>query len=559
MTTITQTITELPAAPDPATQTPAAFSTTAAAYVLAQKAMVPELNTWADQVDVVAGEVNTNATTATTKASEASASAAASEASSVASAAAANYVGLYSSLTGAKSAGISAEHIGALWLLNAASADITADVPGTSGKWTRMFGAGQINARTSNIKFLAEDNGKIFEYTSGTFTQTFDPAATLKAGWHAYVRSTGGYVTFDPDGSETIDISFIGPGEMFLIMYDTSSSFRVIDLTPNALKMGQTLAFESSGTFTAVKTGWHRVTVVGGGGSGALSWRDVDTQQRATGGGAGGFALKEFWAAAGASYTVTVGAGGTTPGSRTTNGVTAGSAGGTSSFVGPGVSITCTGGTGGTAVNGTVGTTTGAAGGTATGGDVNYTGGASGNVQNTGTGLAASGGGAVGVRATGAASGAAVAGGSYAAATGGAGTGGSSGAATSSSANSRTGGGGSAGAGTDCTNNVGGAAGAGFTSLTVSQLNSAGGDATSGTAGAVAGNGGGGSGAGGTGTGTPSIFAGSGACANTNNSATSVAGGRGAGSGAVALYDATLTPYTATGRAGGAGLVIVEY
>jgi hypothetical protein len=223
MTTITQTITTLPAAPDPATQTPTAFSTTAAAYVLAQKDMVPELNTWAGQTNTVAGEVNANAATATTQASAASVSALAAANSATASAASANYVGAYSAQTGAKTAGISVDHIGALWLLNANTSDVTLDVPGTSGKWSRMFGNGQIFQRSTNVKFVAEDSGKIFEYTSGTFTQTFDPAATLKENWFVYVRSTGGYVTFDPDAAETIDNSFIGPGEMFLIMYNSSS------------------------------------------------------------------------------------------------------------------------------------------------------------------------------------------------------------------------------------------------------------------------------------------------------------------------------------------------
>lgn len=557
MTTITQTITTLPTAPDPATQTPAQFSSTAAAYVLAQKDMVPQINTWSGQANTVAGEVNSNASTASTQASNASASAAAAAASATASAASANYVGAWSSLSGSKTAGISVDHIGAFWLLVTSTADVTADVPGTSAKWSRMFGAGQIVQRSTNVEFVAEDSGKIFEYTSGTFTQTFDPAATLKAGWHAYVRSTGGYVTFDPDGSETIDIAFIGPGQMFLIIYNTSSSFRVIDLTPSASIRGQTLAFEASGTFTAVKTGWHRVTVVGGGGSGALSWSNVYTQQRATGGAAGGFALKEFWAAAGASYTVTIGAGGTAPADRSTNGVTAGNAGGTSSFVGTGVSITCTGGAGGTAVNGTTATTAGAAGGTATGGDVNYTGGDSGSVQNTGNGGGASGGGAVGVRATGAASGAIVIGGpSVFAATGGAGTGGSSGSATVTTTSTHTSGGGSAGAGTSATNAVGGLAGIGFASLTVSQLNSPG----AGSLNAITGNGGGGSGGSYTGVGlAASLFAGSGG--NARPDANSVVGtpGRGAGSGASVCLDSGAAGYIATGRAGGSGLVIVEY
>ena len=59
MTTITQSITALPTAPDPATQTPAAFSTTAAAFVLAQKTMATEIETWRGQANTVAGEINT--------------------------------------------------------------------------------------------------------------------------------------------------------------------------------------------------------------------------------------------------------------------------------------------------------------------------------------------------------------------------------------------------------------------------------------------------------------------------------------------------------------------
>lgn len=51
---ITQVITTLPAAPDPATMTRDEFNTAAAAYVLAQKAMVPELNTWAGEVNAIA-------------------------------------------------------------------------------------------------------------------------------------------------------------------------------------------------------------------------------------------------------------------------------------------------------------------------------------------------------------------------------------------------------------------------------------------------------------------------------------------------------------------------
>lgn len=231
MTTITQTITTLPTAPDPATMTPTEFSAAAAAYVLAQKAMVPELNTWAGQVNTVGGEVATNATTATTKASEASASADASLASAVVAQGIAAYAGAWSSLTGAKSVPLSVDHEGAFWILLTATADVTADEPGVSAKWARAYGGGVIYPRTSNIEFVAEDNGKIFEYTSGTFSQAFDAAATLKEGWCVYLYNTGtGIVTLDPDGAELIDgaSTKVLPKDALTLVICTGTAFDTI-------------------------------------------------------------------------------------------------------------------------------------------------------------------------------------------------------------------------------------------------------------------------------------------------------------------------------------------
>lgn len=68
---ITQIISNLPTAPDPATMTPAEFSTAAAASVLAQKAMVPEINTWTSQVNAIvsgaAGDIASGINGATAK------------------------------------------------------------------------------------------------------------------------------------------------------------------------------------------------------------------------------------------------------------------------------------------------------------------------------------------------------------------------------------------------------------------------------------------------------------------------------------------------------------
>ena len=62
------------------------------------------------------------------------------------------------------------------------------------------------SARTSNTILGTADKGTLIDITSGTFTQTFDAAATLGDGWWCYLRNSGtGVVTIDPNSAETID------------------------------------------------------------------------------------------------------------------------------------------------------------------------------------------------------------------------------------------------------------------------------------------------------------------------------------------------------------------
>ena len=217
MTTITQTITTLPTAPDPATMTPTEFSAAAAAYVLAQKAMVPELNTWAGQVNTVGGEVNSNATSTAANAAVA--------------AGIANYAEAYSSLSGAKTVPLSCDYLGAFWILVSNSADITADVPGVSAKWAKAYGTPVITERTTNVKLISEDNGKIVKVTAGTFSQTFDACATLGAGWMVYLINSGtGVITLDPDGAELIDgaSTKILPKDAVLMVQCTGTALQTV-------------------------------------------------------------------------------------------------------------------------------------------------------------------------------------------------------------------------------------------------------------------------------------------------------------------------------------------
>jgi hypothetical protein len=76
--------------------------------------------------------------------------------------------------------------------------------------------------RTSNTIFGTADAGKLFVYTSGTFTQTFTAASTLGNGWTVEIRNSGtGVITLDPNASETIDgrtTIRVYPGESFLVV-----------------------------------------------------------------------------------------------------------------------------------------------------------------------------------------------------------------------------------------------------------------------------------------------------------------------------------------------------
>jgi hypothetical protein len=67
--TITQVISTLPDNPDPAIDAPTVFSQKAAASVLAQKAMVPELNAWSTQANALALALNLNSTNDTSASS----------------------------------------------------------------------------------------------------------------------------------------------------------------------------------------------------------------------------------------------------------------------------------------------------------------------------------------------------------------------------------------------------------------------------------------------------------------------------------------------------------
>ena len=130
----------------------------------------------------------------------------------------------------------------------------------------------------------------------------------------------------------------------------------------------------SSQVYTAKTSGWVNFVVIGAGGGGkgggAAGGYQNDypynsyVSSTSHGGGAGGIAIKSVYVQAGASYTITIGAGGSgsnnyaqggASGNAATN--TPGSSGTVTSVVGPGISLVVTAGQGGQAATGGIGGT----------------------------------------------------------------------------------------------------------------------------------------------------------------------------------------------------------
>ena len=169
-----------------------------------------------------------------------------------------------------------------------------------------------------------------------------------------------------------------------------------------------------SKTFTAPMTGTIKVIITGGGGQGAFLANKNSTPNSnvgdATGGGAGGYSEKTFAVTAGETFTITVGAGGSSAlAPNDINSSRVGNAGANSSFVtasaAVSVNMAANGGGAGqfSAATSSAVTTAGGTGGTASGGDFNYTGGAGGSitrVANNSKSAMTTGGGAVALYGT---------------------------------------------------------------------------------------------------------------------------------------------------------------
>lgn len=109
---------------------------------------------------------------------------------------------------------------------------------GTFSAWTISQNADQTtvrtvrSARTSNTIITLADIGKFIDITSGTFSQTFDPAASLVNGFFITIKNSGtGVVTLDPNSTETINGSStlaVYNGETYHVMCNGSALFAIL-------------------------------------------------------------------------------------------------------------------------------------------------------------------------------------------------------------------------------------------------------------------------------------------------------------------------------------------
>lgn len=163
------------------------------------------------------------------------------------------------------------------------------------------------SARTSNTILTANDYGKLIDITSGTFTQTFDPCASLQDGWWVRIRNSGtGDITLDPNSAETIDsrASFIMfPGEVRDVFCNGSALFSVV-VNPFFRRITSTYPN------MPIPPGYQRFGIRAW--SGGASGQRTNNAATLSRGGAGGGCVETILPASAFSTTetVTIGAGG---------------------------------------------------------------------------------------------------------------------------------------------------------------------------------------------------------------------------------------------------------
>lgn len=348
------TITALPDAPNPLTDSQASYNAKALALTQALPTFVTETNTVAGEVNAAKTAAESAATTATTKAGEASSSAgtattkAGEAAASAATALAAPGTSATSTTsltvgTGTKSLTIQAgksiaigqsvtlaytttpttRMSGAVTAYDSGTGALTVFIDtikgsGTYAAWTISLGSVPasgipdlaVSLRTADAQLTSADKGTFIDVTSGSFTQTADTPANLGAGWWCYYRNSGsGKIT--QTGMDGLSSFVMYPHETRLITCDGSALTSKV-ITPYFLKETASFTYVKPPGYAA-----HDGYLWSGGASAA----NAGTATYASGGGGGACVPFHFLdGALGATETITIAASATGP-SVESNGV----------------------------------------------------------------------------------------------------------------------------------------------------------------------------------------------------------------------------------------------
>lgn len=160
---------------------------------------------------------------------------------------------------------------------------IKACFPGLAGRSWRFQDKG------SNYTAVANDNMSVINCTAA-ITLSLTAAATLGNGWLAVVYASGGAVTVDPNGAETVNGSAtqIIPSGMMGLIFGNGTAFYMFNtkINPGSLNSGTMQATTSGATitFSSIPDWVKRVTILFAGLSSSGSGDNYNVQLGDSGG-----------------------------------------------------------------------------------------------------------------------------------------------------------------------------------------------------------------------------------------------------------------------------------
>lgn len=214
---ITQKVSLLPPAPDPAVDQPAQFSQKAAASVLAQRALPGELNNFADQANALAADVITKAAAAS----------AAAQTATAAAADAVNLVGVgpwVSGTTYAKNVAVVSQVNFQTYRRRVAGAG-TVDPANDSTNWALLTGSGSFIPQPVAASSVNLATGNYFTRTqAANQTYTFDNCPQDGYSFTLELTVTAGVASFPASVKTPSDNPYtLTAGKTHILMFVTSN------------------------------------------------------------------------------------------------------------------------------------------------------------------------------------------------------------------------------------------------------------------------------------------------------------------------------------------------